>query len=286
MRAHSSLLRRVALLGVSLALAVSLRAADEKEDKEAARKAAETSKPLILELPGKEPAKPAEAKPAPTTPPEAKPAEAKPAETKAAEPAPEVKLPEVKPAEAGPPEAKPAESKPAETRPAPAKPAVIGSPDGSTYVIGAEDVLAVRVWREPELSGQFPVRPDGKISLQLVNEVQASGLTPEQLGAVIAEGLSKVMTKPEVSVAVLQVNSKKYFISGEVQRPGSFPLLIPTTVLEALVNAGGFRDFANQKDIAILRAGQRFKFNYKEVSRGRRMEQNIQLLHGDHILVR
>ena len=157
--------------------------------------------------------------------------------------------------------------------------------DTRTYVIGAEDVLRVLVWREPELSGSFNVRPDGKISLPLVNEVQAAGLTPEKLGAVISQGLTKYMTHPEVSVAVQQVNSKKYFIIGEVQKTGSFPLVVPTTVLEALVNAGGFRDFANSKKIAILRGTQRFTFNYKDVIRGKHREQNILLENGDQIVV-
>ena len=93
------------------------------------------------------------------------------------------------------------------------------------------------------------------------------------------------MTQPEVNVAVLQVNSKKYFIIGEVQKPGSYPLTVPTTVLEALVNAGGFRDFANPKKIIVLRAGERFKFNYKEVIAGKKMEQNIKLESGDQIIV-
>ncbi|MEX2263981.1 MAG: polysaccharide biosynthesis/export family protein [Bryobacteraceae bacterium] len=157
--------------------------------------------------------------------------------------------------------------------------------DPKSYVIGPEDILAVRVWREPELSGQFPVRPDGKISLQLVNEIQAAGLTPEKLSGTIAEGLSKYMTRPEVSVAVLTVNSKKFYISGEVNRPGVFPLLNRTTILQALTNAGGFRDFANTKKIVVLRGSERFKFNYKDVIKGKKMEQNIQLENGDHIVV-
>jgi polysaccharide export outer membrane protein len=157
--------------------------------------------------------------------------------------------------------------------------------DPKNYVIGPEDILFVAVWREPELSGQRAVRPDGKISLQLIGEVQAAGLTPEQLGANVAEGLSKYMTRPEVTVGLQQVNSKKYFISGEVLRPGAYPLLNQTTVLQALVNAGGFRDFANTKKIIILRGDERFKFNYKEVIKGKRMEQNILLQNGDQIII-
>ncbi|HWQ54398.1 MAG TPA: polysaccharide biosynthesis/export family protein [Bryobacteraceae bacterium] len=157
--------------------------------------------------------------------------------------------------------------------------------DPKTYVIGPEDLLVVRVWREAELSGEFPVRPDGRISLPLVNEIQAAGLTPEQLKAAVEKGLSRYMTQPEVSVAVRQVNSKKYFIIGEVQKPGSYPLTVPTSVLEALVNAGGFRDFANPKKIVILRGGERLKFNYKEVISGKKMDQNIRLESGDQIIV-
>lgn len=165
-------------------------------------------------------------------------------------------------------------------------PLVGGAPiDPKTYVIGPEDVLVVRVWREPEISGQVVVRPDGKISMQLLNEMQAAGLTPERLSANITEGLSKFYTHPEVTVAVTTVNSRKYFIIGEVQKTGSFPLVVPTTVMEALVNAGGFRDFAKTKKIMIIRGTQRFKFNYKEVIEGKKLEQNILLQPGDQIVV-
>jgi polysaccharide export outer membrane protein len=182
--------------------------------------------------------------------------------------------------------------KPADTAPAavPAKPegaaaAAPAASESKPYVIGPEDMLQVRVWRDAELSGQFPVRPDGKISLPLVNEMQAAGKTPEELAKDITQSLTKYLTQPEVSVAVLAVNSKKYFIIGEVKRTGSFPLTVPTTVLEALVNAGGFRDFANPKKIKILRRGQQLKFNYKEVIAGKNMEQNILLESGDQIIV-
>jgi polysaccharide export outer membrane protein len=157
--------------------------------------------------------------------------------------------------------------------------------DPKAYIIGPEDMLSIRVWREPELSGPLPVRPDGKISLPLVGEVQASGLTPEALGASIAQGLEKVMTHPEVTVGVDRVNSKKYFIQGEINKPGSYPLVVPTTVLEALVNAGGFRDFANTKKIIVLRGSQRLKFNYREVTKGKKMDQNILVQNSDQIIV-
>lgn len=161
-----------------------------------------------------------------------------------------------------------------------------GAPvDPKSYVIGPEDVLTIRVWREPELSGVLPVRPDGKITMQLINELQAAGLTPVQLAGTIAESLSKFMNRPEVTVAVQTVNSKRYFIQGEIRKPGPYPLVLPTTVLEALVNAGGFMDFANKKKIVILRGKERFKFNYNDVIKGKSSEQNILLESGDHIIV-
>jgi polysaccharide export outer membrane protein len=168
--------------------------------------------------------------------------------------------------------------------------ATAGTLDPKSFVIGAEDVLVVRVWRDPEVSGQVVVRPDGKITLQLLGEVQAAGLTPEGLTESIFEGLSKLkktIDKSEVTVTVLAVNSRKYFIQGEVNKTGQFPLLVPTTVLEALGSAGGFREFANQKKIMIIRkGGARFNFNYKEVIAGKKMEQNILLQPGDQIIVR
>lgn len=174
----------------------------------------------------------------------------------------------------------------ADEKAADARSAAAGAPvDPKAYIIGPEDVLRVLVWREPENSGTFTVRPDGKIALPLIGEVQAAGLTPDNLRTNVADGLQKILTHPEVTVIVEKVNSKKYYIQGEINKPGAYPLVVPTTVLEALVNAGGFRDFANMKKITILRGTQRFKFNYKEVSKGRKMEQNIQLQPGDQIFV-
>jgi len=171
------------------------------------------------------------------------------------------------------------------------KPGSAGGPltpaavDPTSFVIGPEDVLYLQVWREPDFSRQLVVRPDGKITLPLVKEMQAAGKTPDALSQEIAKALSEYIKSPEVSVTVLQVNSKKYFITGEVNRPGSFPLAVPTTVLEALTNAGGFREFANLKKIVILRKGQRLKFNYKQVIKGKGQDQNILLENGDYIIV-
>lgn len=162
----------------------------------------------------------------------------------------------------------------------------VGAPvDPKTYVIGAEDILMIRVWREPDLSGPVGVRPDGKISLPLIGEVQAGGVTPEKLAEHITEGFSKYVNNPEVMVQVATVNSKKYFITGEVNRPGSYPLVVPTTILEAIAIAGGFREWAKKKDIMILRGPKRYRFNYNQVVKGKNMAQNIQLESGDHIIV-
>jgi len=158
--------------------------------------------------------------------------------------------------------------------------------DPKSYVIGPEDVLFVQVWREPDITRPVLVRIDGKITLPLIGEVQAANLTPLQLGAKIKDGLSKFMVNPDVMVSVQQVGSKKYFVNGEVNRPGTFPLIVPTTVMEALSNCGGFKEFANQKGIIIMRGTKRLHFNYKEYVKGKKPEQNILLENGDTIVVR
>jgi polysaccharide export outer membrane protein len=157
--------------------------------------------------------------------------------------------------------------------------------DPKTYVIGPEDILAVRVWREPELSSAVQVRPDGKITLPLVGEMQAAGQTPEGLKSKIVEALQEYIIKPDVIVSLQSVQSRKYYITGEVNRPGTFPLVVPTTVLEALTNAGGFKEFANTKKITILRNGKIVKFNYNEVVKGKNMQQNVPIENGDYIVV-
>lgn len=153
------------------------------------------------------------------------------------------------------------------------------------YLIGPQDIIFVRVWREPDFTGPQTVRPDGNITLPLIGEVRAGGLTPVQLSDKIHESLLKLINNPDVSVSVAQVNSKKYYIDGEVYRPGEYRLITPTTILAALSQAGGFKDFANPKKIRILRGNQTLKFNYKEVSHGKNMEQNIYLENGDHIII-
>lgn len=192
-------------------------------------------------------------------------------------------------------QAKPETQKPAEeTTSAPATPDS-GKPlservgvavDPNKYVIGPEDVLLVRTWREPDFTLVVVVRPDGKITMPLIGELEAANLTPQALTDKIREEEAKFIVKPDVTVFVEQVRSKKYYIQGEVYHTGFFPLVTPTTVLEALGNAGGFKDFANQKDIHILRNGKILHFNYKDVSKGKHLEQNIYVENGDQIFVR
>lgn len=157
--------------------------------------------------------------------------------------------------------------------------------DPKSYEIGPEDHLLIRVWREPDVSGAVIVRPDGRITLPLIGEVQAGGKTPAQLKEIITEKLSEFLNRPEVMVSVIAVRSKKYYITGQVNRTGAFPLVVPTTVLEALSGAGGFQQWADRKSIVVLRGTKRFKFNYNQVIKGKNMEQNIYLENGDHIIV-
>lgn len=160
--------------------------------------------------------------------------------------------------------------------------------DEKTYIIGAEDILQVLIWGDRSLSGQYIVRPDGRFGMQLVGEFAAMGKTPEQLGAVIAERLKSadILRSPLVTVQIIEVKSKSIYIIGEVNKPGKYSLVVPTTVLQALVNAGGFKDFANQKKITVQRGTQRLMFNYKEVINGKHTEQNILLQPEDHIIVK
>jgi len=160
----------------------------------------------------------------------------------------------------------------------------------NSFVIGNDDRLAINVWKEPDLTRTIPVRSDGKISLPLAGELQASGFTPLQLEGAIAAKLKNYMTEPEVTVIVEQINSQKFNILGQVTRPGSFPLSSATTVLDAIATAGGFRDFAKQKSIYILRKSRsgeeiRLPFNYKEVIKGKNPGQNIRIEPSDTIVV-
>jgi polysaccharide export outer membrane protein len=159
-----------------------------------------------------------------------------------------------------------------------------------SFVIGNDDVLAVNVWKEPDVSRSIPVRSDGKISLPLVGEVQAAGRTPLKLEQEIAVRLKNYIAEPEVTVIVQQINSQKFNILGMVGRPGSYPISNSATVLDAIALAGGFRDFAKQKSIYVLRQNPdgtqtRLPFNYKEVVKGKNPAQNIKLQPRDTIVV-
>jgi polysaccharide export outer membrane protein len=168
---------------------------------------------------------------------------------------------------------------------APAKSDSIVAVDPKAYVIGAQDVLSIKVWREQDFSGLYTVRPDGKITIPLIGDVQASGLTPERLGEQLKQGLTNYINSPDVTVSLQTVGSKKFFITGEVNRPGDYTLAVPTKVFDALSNSGGFKDFANKKKIIIIRGANRLRFNYQDILRGKNLEQNIFLENGDTVVV-
>ena len=159
-----------------------------------------------------------------------------------------------------------------------------------SFVIGNDDVLAINVWKEPDISRSIPVRSDGKISLPLAGEIQAAGRTPLKLEQDIADRLKNYIAEPEVTVIVQQINSQKFNILGQVNRPGSYSIASSPTVLDAIAIAGGFRDFAKQKSIYILRQNtdgtqNRLPFNYKEIVKGTNPAQNIKLQPHDTIVV-
>lgn len=158
------------------------------------------------------------------------------------------------------------------------------------YVIGNDDVLAISVWKEPDLTKAVPVRSDGKISLPLVGELQATGKTPMQLELDITDKLKNFITAPEVNVIVQQVNSRKFNVLGEVTKPGSYPLTASTTIMDALAIAGGLRDFAKKTGVYILRKSPdgketRLNFNYKSFIKGKNSDQNVRIEPNDTIIV-
>lgn len=158
------------------------------------------------------------------------------------------------------------------------------------YVIGPSDVLAINVWKEADLTRTLPVRSDGKISLPLVGEIQAAGKTPMQLESELAKRLASFITEPTVTVIVEQANSKKFNILGQVGKPGSYSLLLASNIVDAIAAAGGFKDFAKQTGVYILRqkpdgTQARIPFNYKKFIRGKDGVQNLPLEAGDTIIV-
>jgi polysaccharide biosynthesis/export protein len=174
-------------------------------------------------------------------------------------------------------------------KPAPAAQAGPATPaQDSDYVIGADDFLKIVVWKETELTETLPVRPDGKISMPLLGDVAAAGMTPTELAASIQQKLKKYISDPRVTVVVAAMNSRRVFVTGEVAHSGAIPLLPHMTVLQALSSAG-FTQFANLKAIYVLRneGGRQTKlpFNYKEVVKGQRQDENVELRPGDTIVV-
>ena len=170
-----------------------------------------------------------------------------------------------------------------------AKPAVTAATTDPAYIIGPEDVIDVNVWKEPDMTRIVPVRPDGKITLPLINDVQAAGSTPQQLAATVTDKLRKFLTEPQVTVIVTQINSQRVFVVGEVLRAGAFPLIPGMTVLQALASAGGFTTFADVKKIHVMRLVNgkhtEMPFNYREVLKGDNPDQNIKLEPGDTVVV-
>jgi polysaccharide export outer membrane protein len=163
--------------------------------------------------------------------------------------------------------------------------------EDDSFIIGPDDILAVSVWKEPEISRSIPVRSDGKITLPLVGELQAGGQTPKQLQVAIATRLQNYISEPEVTVMVQEVRSQRFNILGQVAKPGSYLISNSARVLDAIALAGGFRDFAKKKSIYVLRQsanGQqasRLPFNYAEVVKGNNPEQNVELKPHDTVVV-
>jgi len=156
-------------------------------------------------------------------------------------------------------------------------------------VIGPDDVLSVVFWRDKDMTADVTVRPDGRISLPLLNEVQASGLTPAALRARIADLARRYIEDPNVTVVVRQINSRKVFVTGQVLKPGPYPLTGPTTIVQLLAMAGGINEYADKKHIVVIRTEHgrtvTFGFNYKDVSERKNLRQNIELKPGDTVIV-
>lgn len=165
-------------------------------------------------------------------------------------------------------------------------------PDEATepgFTIGPQDVLGVLVWREPEMTADVTVRADGMITLPLIRDIRAAGLTPDQLADRIQTSLREFITDASVTVAVRQMNSRRVFITGEVAKPGVYPLASVMTVMQLIAIAGGLNEFAEANSISILRVEdgktRTFAFAYKDVAKGKKPQQNIVLKPGDTVVV-
>jgi len=194
--------------------------------------------------------------------------------------------------------AAPATGKPAPTtgKPAPAQPTAkppVPIPAGAVvpadYVIGPEDILTIVFWREKDLSSEVIVRPDGRISLPVLQDVVAAGLTPEQLRDSLTKTAERFVEDPNVTVVVKEINSRRVFITGQVAKPGPYNLNAPTTIVQLISMAGGLLEYADGKNIVIMRTENSnpvsYRFNYKEVIERKNLKQNIQLKPGDTVMV-
>jgi polysaccharide export outer membrane protein len=157
------------------------------------------------------------------------------------------------------------------------------------FVVGPEDVLGILFWRDAELSGDHAVRPDGRVTIPLIGDITAAGVAPAALREQIQTTAAKYLTNPIVTVVVRQINSRKVYITGQIVRPGAYPLTGPRNVMQLISLAGGVTQFAKSESISILRQEQgrtrAFNFNYKDVAQGKNVQQNIQLRPGDTIVV-
>ena len=170
---------------------------------------------------------------------------------------------------------------------APPVPAGVPLPEG--YVIGPEDVLNIVFWRDKDMSSEVTVRPDGRITLPLLNEIQVSGKTPDQLRDALMTAAAKYVEDPNVSVVVKTINSRKVFITGQVGKPGAYSLSAPTTVMQLIALAGGLHEYADAKNIIVIRTENgkptAYPFNYKDVLKRKNLKQNIELKPGDTVVV-
>jgi polysaccharide biosynthesis/export protein len=176
--------------------------------------------------------------------------------------------------------------------PVPVTPPAQVAPPPPDYVIGPDDVLIVLFRREKDMSAEVTVRPDGKITLQFLNDIQAAGLTPDQLRDKVTEEAGRLIEDPSVTIIVKQINSRKVFITGQVAKPGAYPIGTRMSVLQLIALAGGLTEYAKEKDIVIVRepltrTGQRqaFKFDYTQVQKLKNLQTNIDLKPGDTVIV-
>lgn len=181
----------------------------------------------------------------------------------------------------------------AQTPPPPSPPPAAAKADPvitpKDYVIGADDVLSVVFWREKDMSAEVAVRPDGKISLPLLNDVQAAGLTPEQLRTSLTQAATPFLAEPAVSVIVKQINSLRVFITGEIRKPGAYPLTSPTTVMQLIALAGGLTEFADKQHVVVMHRENGLpsarSFDYEALSKQRNLFDNVLLKPGDTVIV-